>query len=158
MQLETHLTVAPPPARPGYELNAALGSRYKLHLRPQTWVEALGSCEAEGAHLAVVNGEAEAAMLRALFARHPVINDTTWAGAAWVGFHDRHTEGEYLTVLGGRVDESGYNKWIASQPDNKDYKMPPDVDSDCGGIHRNALLDDLPCSARYVFICEQELW
>ncbi|KAJ8891601.1 hypothetical protein PR048_004129 [Dryococelus australis] len=33
-----------------------------------------------------------------------------------------------------------------------------DPDSDCGGVDRAGLLNDLPCNWKLPFFCEQQLW
>ncbi|KAK7871671.1 hypothetical protein R5R35_009038 [Gryllus longicercus] len=140
---------------PGYELVPGVGW-YRLHLTPLTWEEARLACEAEGAHLAVLNSQEEAAALKGIFARAPAtIPQAAWANFAYIGFSDA-TEGHYITIFGQTLEESGYAEWITNQPDNA--KSSTDPDSDCGGIVRqNGKLNDLPCRERAAYFCEFSL-
>ena len=88
---------APPPrAGPGYELYPRIGY-YKLHEEPKTWKEARDICEEEGAHLAIINSEAESSVLKKMFAPVAEKLKVAWA---FIGFHDLYQEGHYLTIFG----------------------------------------------------------
>ncbi|KAJ4434320.1 hypothetical protein ANN_22877 [Periplaneta americana] len=88
------------PTAPGYELVPLLGY-YKLHSSVNTWHGALKICEDEGAHLMVINSEAEVQALKPLWEKTPPAKITggshnDWA---WVGFHDLYKEGEFVTIF-----------------------------------------------------------
>jgi hypothetical protein len=55
-----------------------------------TWVPARDICEQEGAHLAVVNSEAEAKFISSLWN-----SNVEWA---FIGTHDLYEEGVYVTI------------------------------------------------------------
>ncbi|XP_063243019.1 hemolymph lipopolysaccharide-binding protein-like [Bacillus rossius redtenbacheri] len=148
------VTVPPRRAGPGYELFPGLGY-YKFHPETQVWDDARRTCDQEGAHLAVVNSEEESKVLQQLFGRHPQIKDAKYNDFAFVGFHDRYTEGSFVTIFGEPVSKTGFERWWArGQPDNAG--APPG--EDCGSVHRNGGLNDLPCDAKHAFVCEQEPW
>jgi hypothetical protein len=93
---------APPPrapTAPGYNLVPGLGY-YKFHTAGKTWDGARRTCDQEGAHLAVINSEAELNVLKNLFHSVPKIRGVKYNQYAYIGFHDRFSEGEYLTIFG----------------------------------------------------------
>jgi hypothetical protein len=100
--VRNHYVSAPPARAPGargYKLTPGLGY-YKFHTVAKTWDEARRTCDAEGAHLAVINSEAELHVLTNLFRSVPTLRGVKYNQYAFIGFHDRFSEGEYLTVLG----------------------------------------------------------
>jgi hypothetical protein len=76
---------------------------YKFHTTPKTWDEARLTCQQEGGHLVVINSEAESKVLQSLFAGVKKVEGVSHNDYAFVGFHDRFVEGEYLTVFGKRA-------------------------------------------------------
>ncbi|XP_067002313.2 hemolymph lipopolysaccharide-binding protein [Anabrus simplex] len=152
LSMEATLMLPPPLAKPGYALIPGVG-RYKLHTKGVTWEEARQTCVSEGGHLAVIRSKKQGDALTALYARHPKIEGTTWDQVIWLGFHDHDTEGQFITVLGESFADIGYADWDSGQPDNHYYKDLK-VDSDCGGLLRKGKICDLPCNAKYAFVCE----
>jgi hypothetical protein len=153
VQLVATLT-APPLRAPGYELHRGVGY-YKIHSDPKTWHEARLFCAQEGGHLAIINSEEESKVLQSMFAPVAAKLKGVWV---FIGFHDLYNEGQYLTVFDEPLSSSGFYRWASSnQPDNAggNDTMPGE---DCGSMHTNGGLNDLHCSARVPFICEQELW
>ncbi|XP_069680976.1 hemolymph lipopolysaccharide-binding protein-like [Periplaneta americana] len=139
------------PTAPGYELVPLLGY-YKLHSSVNTWHGALKICEDEGAHLMVINSEAEVQALKPLWEKTPPAKITggshnDWA---WVGFHDLYKEGEFVTIFNETLQSTGYVKWAGGEGKGG-------ADQNCGLVHRNLLLADYPCNARDAFFCEREL-
>ena len=67
----------------------------------------------------------------------------------------------HVTVLHVVTDEplssSGFYRWSQNQPDNAggSATLPGE---DCGSIYPNGGLNDLICTEKVPFICEQELW
>lgn len=56
------------------------------------------ACEAEGAHLIIINSEAEAEVVKELFTKHKF---TTLQGTiAFAGYHDFQERGTFLTIYG----------------------------------------------------------
>ncbi|KAJ9590456.1 hypothetical protein L9F63_016487, partial [Diploptera punctata] len=98
-------TVIAPPAKSiltagpeGYDLVTGLGY-YKLHTDYKTWEEALIACEAEGAHLLIINSDQEAKALEIFWDASPKILEGFPNNLAYVGFHDKYKEGQYLTIF-----------------------------------------------------------
>jgi len=63
---------------------------FGAYMEPITWVEARNVCDKEGAHLAVINSEAEAKFVASLWT-------SSWDWA-FIGTHDFYVEGEYVTI------------------------------------------------------------
>ncbi|XP_069675536.1 secretory phospholipase A2 receptor-like isoform X2 [Periplaneta americana] len=125
-----------------YDLLPGFGY-YSLHLEDATWGEALEQCHLEGSTLAVPNSDEEAAAIAGLF------KDTTTT-LAHVGLHDRYREAFYMTVQGVKIDESGYNKWVANQPIKR-------YDINFVGIDNEGLYNMVNNTERLPFICEHPL-
>jgi hypothetical protein len=91
---------APPGcSTPGYELFPGVGY-YKLHKYGKTWDQARKICKEEGGNLVIINSEEESKVLQHLFALAPNIHGVNHNDFAFIGFHDRFVEGEYLTIFG----------------------------------------------------------
>ncbi|XP_069675747.1 hemolymph lipopolysaccharide-binding protein-like [Periplaneta americana] len=127
----------------GYQLHPGVGY-YKLYKTLVTWQDAWKKCEDDGAHLLILNSEAEAELARKIISPH---SDHS---AFHVGVHDLFVEGRYITIQDENLNSSGYNKWATGQPDNWHG------DENCVVIHRNALLADVNCTWKFWFICEHE--
>lgn len=141
----TAVTVRAPKAGPGYELFADIGY-YKFHTTKQTWSDAKTTCVSEGGHLAILNSDAEANVVKQLFSQNKV--GDKWA---FIGFHDKSKEGVYITIFDEPLEKAGYTKWGSGQPDNAG-------DEDCGSVDHDGKLNDYPCSFKAPFICEYELY
>jgi hypothetical protein len=94
---------------PGHELHPR-GSRYSFHTTGKNWDEARRICNQEGGYLVVINSEAEYNVLQNLFQLAPN-TDADDNNFAFIGFHDRFVEGEYLTILGKRVCSFSVSIW-----------------------------------------------
>ncbi|XP_021923416.1 hemolymph lipopolysaccharide-binding protein-like isoform X2 [Zootermopsis nevadensis] len=139
---------------PDYELFPGMGY-YKLHTTPRTWNEALRTCAVEGAHLAIVNSESEARFLQLLFSRHPKITGGNHNDYAYLGVHDMFSEGQFTTIFGDPLNNTGYMKWVGGQPDNGGAEPG----SDCLSLYRaQANFNDLPCNWKLAAFCEQEVY
>ncbi|KAK7871668.1 hypothetical protein R5R35_009035 [Gryllus longicercus] len=153
----THLTstIVVPEKRlppPGYELVPGVGW-YRLHLTPLTWDEARLACEAEAAHLAVINSQEEATALKKISDRYPkVIPDSKWSDEIFIGFCDP-VEGQYITIFGETLSEAGYETWHPRQPDN--LRTDLEEKQDCGSfIRTSGKLNDSTCKAKLAYFCE----
>jgi hypothetical protein len=87
---------------------------YKFHKTGKNWDQARRTCEQEGGHLVVINSEAESKVLADLFASEPKINGVMHNNYAFIGFHDRYVEGEYLTIFGKKAYFFPDSKFVAS--------------------------------------------
>lgn len=84
----------------GYE--AFADNYYKYHRDPKNTVQAMRICEAEGAHLSIVNSEKEAAYIIQMMVKFPdeVLPTSNIKDFILMGFHDAIVDGQYLTVDG----------------------------------------------------------
>nr|XP_026497971.1 C-type mannose receptor 2-like isoform X1 [Vanessa tameamea] len=137
-----------------YSLDPNTGSCYKFHRIARNWTRAFMTCAAEGGHLAVINSETEANVLREIFAKHPQNSIRSnlpgiMRELIHVGFHDWNERGIWTTIHGTPLMEAGFDLWAENQPDNA---SPGEY---CGGMFRNGRLDDVWCHERGPFICEK---
>lgn len=129
---------APRPVPEGYR-RFSESDYFKVHAEGNTWVPARDICEQEGAHLAVVNSEAEAKFISSIWN-----SKSDWA---FIGTHDLYEEGIYVTIYNQTLSGAGYNKWYAGEPNGGTAE-------NCGVINRNTLLGNYFCSGRLPFVCE----
>nr|AQY54448.1 immulectin 12 [Hepialus xiaojinensis] len=126
---------------------------YKLHLKPKTWSKAFATCRAEQGYLAIINDEEEANILKNKLAEHPkrTLKGDFNKDHVFLGFHDRFTAGEFITVFGTSLSETGFTQWAPRRRNNRKNRQH------CGGLMRNGFLDDINCSSKCMFFCEREL-
>ncbi|XP_050553842.1 hemolymph lipopolysaccharide-binding protein-like [Spodoptera frugiperda] len=137
---------------PEYNLDKRTGSCYKFHTVPRTFERANFACSAEGGHLAIINSDVEAAVLKELFERNPPAKmfGTFWKDVAFIGFHDWGEYGDWRTIHGQTLVEAGYSKFSSGEPNNSS------TGEFCGSIYRNGMLNDLWCGHPKPFICEKD--
>ncbi|KAJ8720141.1 hypothetical protein PYW07_012184 [Mythimna separata] len=87
---------------PEYYLDKRTNKCYKFHTVPRNFSRAFMACAAEGAHLAIINSDLEATVLRDLFGRY---GDHTMQGNfrkdyAFIGFHDWGELWDFRTIHG----------------------------------------------------------
>ncbi|GLH13392.1 C-type lectin 37Db [Gryllus bimaculatus] len=146
MEFITAFSGPPPPPDPGYVSVPGVGY-YRIHKELHTWAEAKAICEAEGGHLLIINSEAEDKAIQQLLKQEQNI-----PRFMFIGFNDMNKEGSYITIFGDPVS-AGYARWNPGQPDNGGNV------EDCGSIYTDTVgLNDLPCSSKVGFICEQRRW
>ncbi|KAJ9590508.1 hypothetical protein L9F63_016459 [Diploptera punctata] len=149
-------TLIAPPAKSiltagpeGYDLVPGLGY-YKLHTDVKTWDEAHVACEAEGAHLLIINSDEEAKALEIFWDANPKILNGDPNNWAHVGFHDKYKKGQYLTIFNQSLVSTGYVKWYPGDPQGGQQN--------CGIVVRKSnLLADIYCNSVIPFFCELEL-
>uniref|UniRef100_A0A1V1G515 Putative LPSBP5 n=1 Tax=Reticulitermes speratus TaxID=60591 RepID=A0A1V1G515_9NEOP len=112
---------------------------FGAHLKASIWVEARDICEKEGAHLAVINSEAEAKFVSSLW--------TSTLDWAYIGTHDLYVEGKYVTLYNETLSDAGYDRWYAGEPNGG-------TSENCGVINRNTLLGNYFCNLPLPFFCE----
>ncbi|XP_072932310.1 C-type mannose receptor 2-like isoform X2 [Epargyreus clarus] len=134
-----------------YTLDARTGSCYKFHKVPRTWSRAYMACAAEGAYLTILNSEVESTVIKELFAKNPggSMLGNFWKDIAFIGFHDWGEHGEWLTIEGRTLHDSGFHKFSGGEPNNAT------TGEFCGGVYRNGMFDDIWCENKYAFICEK---
>ncbi|XP_068082542.1 hemolymph lipopolysaccharide-binding protein [Anabrus simplex] len=98
VRLSTTVSVLETSIRRGdYELFPGIGY-YKLHTKAELWEAAREICVREGAHLIVINSDAEANVVREYFSRKPTFSGSSDRNYVFAGFHDKYTEGDFVTV------------------------------------------------------------
>ncbi|XP_075992907.1 secretory phospholipase A2 receptor-like [Anticarsia gemmatalis] len=126
---------------------------YKFHKKPENFTEANFVCSAEGGHLAIINSEIEAGVIRKIISKYPenkVVGEF-WKKIVFVGFHNWGTGGDWRTIHGQTLKEAGYDKFATKEP-----KMPHGAEAYCGAVFRDGTLDDTHCTNLLSFICEKE--
>ncbi|KAJ8709532.1 hypothetical protein PYW08_009536 [Mythimna loreyi] len=130
-----------------YNLDARTNKCYKFHTVPRNFSRAFLACSAEGGHLAIINSETEATVLKEIFAKYPeadLVGNFRKDGA-FIGFHDWSESWDWRTIHGQTLTDAGYSK----------FRGNPASGQSCGAIDRNARLDDWWCDATIPFICEK---
>ncbi|KAI8435527.1 hypothetical protein MSG28_003823 [Choristoneura fumiferana] len=140
----------------GYTLDKRTGSCYKFHRSPQTWPRAFAACAGEGGHLAIINSDVEAQVIKDLYAKNPnsVLPGNFEKNFAHIGFSDWGERGLWITIHGQTLQEAGYDKWSSNQPSNftnANHKQG----QFCGCVCRPGTLDDVWCDLPMTFICEK---
>ncbi|XP_049867096.1 macrophage mannose receptor 1-like [Pectinophora gossypiella] len=139
-----------------YQYYSSVGSCYKVSDVPLTWDQAYAECRAEGAHLVVLNSEAE----------HQAVWDIIRAAPRAIGVQafffffagiraNRPTDGTprvFRTVFNETLQEAGYSEWSEGEPNNyQDTEY-------CGTIFlNNGKYNDVECAHLYQFVCEKEV-
>ncbi|KAG8236593.1 hypothetical protein J437_LFUL016945 [Ladona fulva] len=139
--------MVPRPAPQGYEYFPGVGY-YKFYTEgTKLYSEAMGTCINDGAHLAVLNSEAEMKVLKSIFARHPDV-----FRFAYLGFHDQVEEGTFFTIFGDPLSKTGYERWDEGEPNQYNGN------EDCGTMHRSGGFNDSPCEIDFnmPFFCEYD--
>ena len=88
----------------GYELIPHLGY-YKLHDTPQSWEDAVDTCDKEGGHLIVLSSLDEQDALW-----NYLKETVSYLFCFWIGVHDRYEEGKYTTIFSKYPERSGMHK------------------------------------------------
>ncbi|XP_071450267.1 hemolymph lipopolysaccharide-binding protein-like [Hetaerina americana] len=138
-----------PPAKPhDYELFPSVGY-YKFHYGSKvTFQEASSICIKEGGHLAIINSQEEAEVIKTIYTRH------SEAGGPWsfIGFYDRNRSRDFVTIYGQPLKETGFHQWHKGEPNNWGGKQF------CGCVIRESgLLGDVGCEDHLSFFCEYDL-
>ncbi|XP_046399803.1 hemolymph lipopolysaccharide-binding protein-like [Ischnura elegans] len=136
-----------PPSRPlDYELFPGVGY-YKFHHEDKaTFQEASSICTNEGGHLAIINSQEEADVLKTLFQRHHK-NAGPWS---FIGMYLPQTGQEFITIFGQPLKETGFLKWHPGNPNGgNEY---------CGCfVHSTVTIGDINCADKLAFFCEYDL-
>jgi hypothetical protein len=123
------------PCPGGYIDLGVPGSKYRIGAVASTWLAAERYCEDDSGgtstHLAVLDDEAEVAAVA------PRVT------MAWIGLSDRRTEGDFLTVTGGRPL---FQPWAPGDPNDM-------FGEDCVELDGTTINDE-ECNDQQLFICE----
>ncbi|XP_052757600.1 hemolymph lipopolysaccharide-binding protein-like isoform X2 [Galleria mellonella] len=139
-----------------YQYEGDIGSCYKIPMVRVTWDQAYAECKAEGAHLVVINSEAEQLIV---WNMTKAVMNANLMGDTWyfyAGYRaNRPTDNSprvFLTIFNQTLDEAGFNVWSRNEPNNymnREY---------CGSIFKkDGRLNDIDCTGQRSFICEKEI-
>lgn len=71
--------------------------------------------------------------------------------AAWLGLHDYFEEGDWVTVKGEALENTGYTKWTTKWPNEPDNYGG---NQHCGALIVEGGMDDVNCQTSLSFFCE----
>nr|XP_049704960.1 macrophage mannose receptor 1 isoform X2 [Helicoverpa armigera] len=136
----------------GYQYFKETKKCYKFHREPRKFDRAHFVCSAENGHLAIINSQKEAEVLKKAFGDNPA---SSMAGSfdkavAIIGFYDWGSWGDWTTIHGETLKEAGYDRFSDGEPNNGT------TGEDCGSIWRTGLLNDISCNQPAAFICEKD--
>ncbi|XP_037295649.1 C-type lectin domain family 4 member M [Manduca sexta] len=139
-----------------YEYIESVGSCYKIPRVVYPWNQAYAECQAEGAHLVVINSEAEMLAVKNIINTKPSVLGATTSYFFFAGFRaEPAQDGKpkvFKTIFNQTLEEAGYSQWSPNEPNNFDNK------EDCGTLFKNdGNFNDVICSHPYAFICEKEV-
>ncbi|KAI5643792.1 lectin c-type domain-containing protein [Phthorimaea operculella] len=138
-----------------YTLSNETQKCYKFYRSRNNWYHAGFTCMAEGGHLAIINSEIEAEVIRQIFEKNPadIIPGFDWKDSAFLGYYAANVSktGEtiWMTMEDQTMSEAGYADWSQSEPNNASG------DEYCITTGRNGKLFDDPCWRELPFICEK---
>ncbi|KAL0894170.1 hypothetical protein ABMA27_014199 [Loxostege sticticalis] len=139
----------------GYEYKSTVGSCYKIPNVALSWNAAFAECKAEGAHLVVLNSEAERDVVKTMMNAAPRLRDSYHSSYYIAGIRaNKPTDGTprvFRTIFNQTLEEAGYSEWADTEPNNL-------FDSEyCGSLFENdGKYNDHNCANQYGFICEKE--
>lgn len=150
VQINSAQNATAPNSRALVGYSAAGVRRYSIYTTGKNWDEARRICDQEGGYLAIINSEAEYRVLHDLYELVPITNDVESNSWAFIGLHDRFVEGEFLTIQGKPLESTGFTRW--------DYPEPNNIggNENCGSLSRHGSMNDIHCSWKLAFFCEQE--
>lgn len=139
-----------------YKYHSSVGSCYKIPRIPYTWSQAYSECQAEGAHLLVINSEAEHEAIFNLTNIEESVPGSRAFYFFFAGFRAEKPVGNatavFKTIFNQTLEEAGYSVWSENEPNNalgREY---------CGSIFKNnGKLNDVDCTHDFGFICEKEV-
>uniref|UniRef100_A0A668AGU4 C-type lectin domain-containing protein n=1 Tax=Myripristis murdjan TaxID=586833 RepID=A0A668AGU4_9TELE len=113
-------------------------SSYYVSTEMKNWEDSRVDCYRRGAHLVIINSEAEQDFTR------------QFKKQTWIGLTDRETEGKWKWVDGTQLNTS---YWGPGEPNSKGGR-----NEDCGEIRfhdKKNSWNDEPCGNRNFWICEK---
>ena len=122
-----------------------LTSRYKVVAPGQPWPVAERDCEADGAHLVVIDDAAEQTYLTSVATQMTTDNGST-NELVWLGLTDQGVEGSFDWVTGTPLS---LTHWSGGEPNNSFGGI-----EDCVEIRSSGAWNDDHCSARLAYVCE----
>lgn len=122
-----------------------LTSHYKVVTAGQPWPVAERDCEADGAHLVIVDDATEETYLTSLAKQNTTDNGST-NELVWLGLSDQTVEGTFEWVTGLPLTLS---HWSGGEPNNSFGGI-----EDCVEIRGSGDWNDDHCSAHLAYVCE----
>ncbi|XP_072753637.1 hemolymph lipopolysaccharide-binding protein-like [Anoplolepis gracilipes] len=119
-------------------------SAHKLHPRKLTWNKARQACIQEGGHLAIINSDSEEKVLLRMLQEKNI-------DVAWLGLHDYFEEGDWVTVKGEALENTGYTRWTTKWPNEPDNF---NGNQNCAALITEGGMDDVQCNVPLSFFCE----
>nr|AKP99431.1 LL3 [Spodoptera exigua] len=138
-----------------YKYYPSTRSCYKIPSIAFPWSEAYSECQAEGAHLVVMNSEAEHLAIMNLTSAAPKVRGAKASYFFFAGFRAEKPVGNatvvFKTIFNETLSQAGYENWSDNEPNNSNGEY-------CGSIFLNdGKLNDLHCHDTFAFICEKEV-
>ncbi|XP_029170634.1 hemolymph lipopolysaccharide-binding protein-like [Nylanderia fulva] len=126
----------------GYVVTPSMGA-HKLNPRKLTWNKARQACIQEGGHLAIINSESEEKILLRMLQEGNI-------NLAWLGVHDYFEEGDWVTVKGEALENTGYMRWTTKWPN-----VPDNFNGqNCAVLIKEGGMDDDNCHTTAAYFCE----
>ncbi|RVE44445.1 hypothetical protein evm_010922 [Chilo suppressalis] len=140
----------------GYIKGQNVSSCYKIPRIAYTWNQAYAECQAQGAHLVVLNSQAESDAVFEIMKNDAKIEGAHFWWFFFAGFRaEVPTDGSprvFKTIFNETLEEAGYSTWAENEPNNALNN------ENCGSIFKNdGKLNDVSCTHLYGFICEKEI-
>ncbi|KAL6440356.1 hypothetical protein ACFW04_003123 [Cataglyphis niger] len=126
----------------GYMVTPGINA-HKLHPRKLTWNKARQACIQEGGHLAIINSDSEEKILLRMLQEEKI-------NVAWLGLHDYFEEGDWVTVKGEELENTGYTRWTTKWPNEPDNYNG----QNCAALIVEGGMDDNSCNNLFSFFCE----
>ncbi|KAF9412713.1 hypothetical protein HW555_008857 [Spodoptera exigua] len=132
---------------------SAMDAPYDRHCN--VYGRAYSECQAEGAHLVVMNSEAEHLAIMNLTSAAPKVRGAKASYFFFAGFRAEKPVGNatvvFKTIFNETLSQAGYENWSDNEPNNSNGEY-------CGSIFLNdGKLNDLHCHDTFAFICEKEV-
>ncbi|XP_028678531.1 hepatic lectin-like [Erpetoichthys calabaricus] len=108
--------------------------KYYFSIERRNWMAARDACVSVFSYLAVINSEDEKN-----FIKNKITEDF------WVGLSDLEKENEWKWITGESVDK---RFWAPGEPNNQN-------EEDCGEFKKSGTLNDIPCTAEKLWVCEK---
>ncbi|XP_046414871.1 hemolymph lipopolysaccharide-binding protein-like [Neodiprion fabricii] len=136
--------------RDDYTYTPGIGA-HKVHTEAASWSDAWAKCRDEGAHLAIINSQAESKLVVELLAKAGSMKGGNDPDHAHIGFHDLYKKNQWVTIEGQSLLEAGFSEWHQGEPNYLDGG-----NEHCGSIDtRDGKFNDQNCASKISnFVCE----
>ncbi|KAI5632835.1 macrophage mannose receptor 1-like [Phthorimaea operculella] len=164
-----------------YTLSKQTDKCYKFHRNRKTFYDAAETCVAEGGHLAIINSQTEADVIREIFDNNPAetIPGNHWSDTAYLGYYasvvvlqprQRNSDNRANRVVRRLGAQRGrrtrvVSTWVTVEEQplsevgysawSEDEPNNSSGDEFCITVGRNGRLFDDPCTRHLPFICEK---